>query len=88
MKISTLFDEEVVKRDLKPIEFVAYIDNDFTQPLGEVVDEKDNCRPDSFEHLKLIAKGIYYDVIAGWYEGADIDSVCVFLGHWNDGVVS
>lgn len=40
-----------------------------------------------FDNLVLIATGEEYDTIAAWCNGDGLDLHCVYLGHWNDGVV-
>lgn len=79
-KVSTLFDE-VPKKCLKPIEFCKYI-NEVTGQL----ESSDLNSPMDFDNLKLINRGDY-DVIAAWDNDNDLSAVCVYLGHWNDGVV-
>lgn len=66
----------------RPIEFNSRL------LLGEVeefYDTKDS--PKLFDKVRLISRGPYWDLIAGWNNGSDLREVGVYLGHWNDGVV-
>lgn len=81
-KVSTLFNSPT---NIVPIELVGLIDNDY-QPnvCGTVITASDKAC--DYDNVKLIAIGKQYDIIACW-DGDDINNVCVYLGHWNDGVI-
>lgn len=98
MKVSTIFDETLDHKKLKPIELIKFIDNDYCSVgangrIRELITDVDDPSY-LFRHtsnVKLISRGDEFDIIAIWSdstaEDKDLDNVGVYLGHWNDGVL-
>lgn len=100
MANSTKVSSLVPMDKLKPIELTHYVND--SQPLesgdmslSAVLDTRG---PDGrtikvgastldWLNVKLISKGVEFDVIACWNTD-DITCIAVYLGHWNDGVLA
>ena len=85
---------EVEPSKLRPIELVKYIDNDYgslTDSKSENIIEETTTTGKSFDNISLISKSGRgdngFDIIAAWCNEDELENVCIYLGHWNDGVV-
>jgi hypothetical protein len=69
----------------KPIIFKRFVD---TRTNYCTISSNPASDPGSFDNVRLIAKGIKgeYDVIATWQDNSP-ESIFIYLGHWNDGVI-
>jgi len=75
-----ILGEQPEKKELKPIEFVKYLDSDFKFSSG--------CsKPQRFKNIELISKNYFigYDLMFAF--GEDRNQGILYLGHFNDGII-
>ena len=87
--IDTLFTPGQPIGNKKSIEFVRSLNNDMYNIMDSVCHTSSEFFPANFDNIRLISSGEKFDVIAAWNNTEDLTTknVCVFLGHWNDGVL-
>ena len=71
----------------KPIEFIWVVTN---EKLANTAKQVDNAcgKPNQFAHVELVQQASskdYFDVMFAYDQNRN--DGCLYLGHWNDGVV-
>lgn len=87
-KCIVLGEDNSVQPAKKPIEFVLYI-NDEKAVNATRRATKPHNRPSDFGYIELVQKAedsFNYDIMYA-YESDRNNGGCLYLGHWNDGVV-
>ena len=80
-KIINLFGNKEEKKG-KPIEFIKFVD----ESSGETA-TSNHVKPKDWDNVSLLCKsGDGFDMMFAW-DSDDPDTGCVYLGHWNDGIV-
>ena len=75
-----ILGQEPEKKELKPIEFVKYLDYHFKFDS--------NCsKPQRFKNIELICRNYFkgYDLMFAF--GEDRNQGILYLGHFNDGII-
>jgi len=75
-----ILGQEPEKKELKPIEFVKYLDYH--------LEFNSNCsKPQRFKNIELICRNYFkgYDLMFAF--GEDRNQGVLYLGHFNDGIV-
>ena len=81
-KVSVFGQQPTETKELKKIEFVKYLHDN-----GELMDVECTQLPKNWQNVQLFCTGEFdfYDTILAWDDNQK--TKCIFLGHWNDGVV-
>ena len=81
-KVSVFGQQPTETKELKKIEFAKFIDED-----GNLMDFEYTQAPKNWDNVQLFRKREFglYDTILAWDD--NLKCACIFLGHWNDGVV-
>jgi len=81
-KVTILGQEPKEEKKLKPIEFVKYLN-------GVAGVNGDCCLPSEWRNIVLLSKDYFkcgHDLMLAYSFGVNNDA-CLYLGHFNDGVV-
>jgi hypothetical protein len=76
----TILGQDEPKKELKKIEFVKYI-------TGDRILDSCSLNPDEYDNIILIKKNYSDSSLDLMYAYSNDDINCLYLGHFNDGVV-
>lgn len=83
-KVTILGQAEAVKPELKKIEFVKYLDEEFD--IEGVV----TIKPSDWDNIELICSNYKergFDLMLAYDGNRNSYTTCLYLGHFNDGIV-